>query len=263
MIERRIEIETADGAMPVFVTHPEDESPFAPVVVYMDVWGVREQLYDIARRIATVGYVGVVPNLYYREGGGSFGNFRHPDGRTRSLKDLDAAERDKILAYHSHLTDLMAIADTGAMIKFFNADAAVRIGPAGSVGYCMGGRHVLCAATAFPDTFIASASLHPTRLVGDDKASPHRAVGAVRGEFYAGFGERDHYTPPEVITAVREAFAAAEAHYEDIVHADTDHGYAIPDRDVFSKHAAARDWERIFPMYRRQLGVGADAPAGS
>jgi carboxymethylenebutenolidase len=33
------------------------------VVVYMDVWGIREELYDIARRIATAGYYAVVPDL--------------------------------------------------------------------------------------------------------------------------------------------------------------------------------------------------------
>ena len=32
-----------------------------------------------------------------------------------------------------------------------------------------------------------------------------------------------------------------------------EHGYAIPDRDVFDKQAAERDWELIFAMYHRQL----------
>ena len=42
--------------MPSFVTHPEQDGPFPVVVVFMDVWGVREELFDIARRIGTVGY---------------------------------------------------------------------------------------------------------------------------------------------------------------------------------------------------------------
>ena len=37
------------------------------------------------------------------------------------------------------------------------------------------------------------------------------------------------------------------------VHAGCDHGYALPDRDVFNKAAANRDWENIFAMFRRQL----------
>jgi hypothetical protein len=43
MHEKTIEIHTADGRMETFITHPEQGGPFAPVVVYMDVWGLREE----------------------------------------------------------------------------------------------------------------------------------------------------------------------------------------------------------------------------
>ena len=56
MHEKIIEIPTADGRMETFITHPEADGPFAPVLIYMDVWGVREELYDIARRVGTVGH---------------------------------------------------------------------------------------------------------------------------------------------------------------------------------------------------------------
>ena len=56
MIEKFADIPTADGAMDAFVTHPEGGGPFPAVLVLMDIWGLREELFDIARRIATVGY---------------------------------------------------------------------------------------------------------------------------------------------------------------------------------------------------------------
>jgi carboxymethylenebutenolidase len=37
------------------------------------------------------------------------------------------------------------------------------------------------------------------------------------------------------------------------VHPGADHGYPLPDRDVFDKRAANRDWEIIFAMFRRCL----------
>jgi carboxymethylenebutenolidase len=40
-------------------------------------------------------------------------------------------------------------------------------------------------------------------------------------------------------------------HYE--VHRGADHGYALPDRDVYDKHCANRDWELIFALFHRQL----------
>ena len=51
MKDRIVEIPTKAGRMPTFVTHPEQDGPFPPVIVFMDVWGVRDELYDIARRI--------------------------------------------------------------------------------------------------------------------------------------------------------------------------------------------------------------------
>ena len=67
MIEREIDIATADGAMNTFITHPEEGGPFPVVIFYMDAPGKREELHDMARRIATVGYYVLLPNLYYRQ----------------------------------------------------------------------------------------------------------------------------------------------------------------------------------------------------
>jgi carboxymethylenebutenolidase len=259
MKERIVEIETPDGRMDSFITHPEQGGPFPPVVRFMDVWGVREQLYDLARRIGTVGYAAVVPNFYYRKGGITF-DFRHPDGKTISLSALEKAKQDEILGFLSHLTDDFAVSDTGAVLDFLAGDEAVRPGPVGSVGYCLGGRLVIRAAGAFPDAFQAGASLHGTRLVTDAPDSPHLDAPKMKGEIYCGFGELDHYTPPDVIAAVRDAFAGATVDYHDLVHSQVDHGYAIPDRDVFDKTAAERDWERIFAMYQRQLQPYGNAP---
>jgi len=68
MKERRIDIPTPAGQMETFITHPNGDGPFPPVILYMDVWGLREELFDIARRIATVGYYCAVPDFYYRQG---------------------------------------------------------------------------------------------------------------------------------------------------------------------------------------------------
>ena len=61
MEERIVQVPTADGRMETFITHPEQGGPFAAVVLFMDVWGIREELCDIARRIGTVGYCAVCP----------------------------------------------------------------------------------------------------------------------------------------------------------------------------------------------------------
>ena len=68
MIERIVDIETRCGRISTFVTHPEADGPFPAVIIYMDIWGVRDELFEIARRVGTVGYYCMVPDFYYREG---------------------------------------------------------------------------------------------------------------------------------------------------------------------------------------------------
>jgi carboxymethylenebutenolidase len=62
MIERHLDIPTADGAMNTFVVFPEEGGPFPGVLFYMDAPGKREELHDMARRLACVGYYVVLPS---------------------------------------------------------------------------------------------------------------------------------------------------------------------------------------------------------
>ena len=68
MKEQIVDIKTKDGAMETFLVCPERGGPYPPVLFLMDAPGVREELYDMARRLATSGYYVILPNLYYRAG---------------------------------------------------------------------------------------------------------------------------------------------------------------------------------------------------
>lgn len=253
MHEREINIPTKAGNMPTFTCHPTEDGPHPAVVIYMDVWGLREELLDIARRVATVGYYVLLPDLYYRDGRVR-NQYRDENGRMISFLKLTEAQRAVVLAPHNKLTDNMVVEDTGAILDFIGRGEPVRPGPVGSIGYCMGGRHVFRVAAAFPDRFRASACLHGTSLVTDAPDSPHLDARRAKGELYCGHGERDHYSEPENIRAIDEALKGTGVACRQEIHKGIDHGYALPDRDIHDKPAANRDWELIFAMFRRQLG---------
>ena len=90
--------------------------------------------------------------------------------------------------------------------------------------------------------FRATMSLHGTNLVTEKEEPPHLLAGKMQGEVYCGFAEKDSFAPPELVAAMEQAFAGA-------------HGYALPDRDIYDKVAANRDWEIFFPMLRQQTGT--------
>jgi carboxymethylenebutenolidase len=250
MIESMLDIPLPSGTMDAFIAYPQHDGPHPAVLILMDFWGIREEFFDIARRVATVGYCCIVPNFYYRQGRVRF-ELRDERGRMKSYVTIPQAEQQRMQDQLRRLTDEMAMDDIGALLQFLRTQP-VTAGPKGAIGWCLGGRYVLQAAATYPDDFRAVASMHGTRLVTDAPLSPHKLGDKPRGEIYCAYGEHDDLTGPEVRSAIEQAYGGrSEVRFRAIVHAGAHHGYALPDRDVYDKAAANRDWEHIFPMLER------------
>lgn len=244
MIEATIDIATADGAMPTFITHPEQGGPHPPVILYMDAPGIREELRDFARRIATAGYYVMLPNLYYRDGGPGF-----PPSEERS-----EAQSEQMYALMDGLTNARIVEDTRPLMAHADGDAGARGGAMGCIGYCMSGQYVLTVAGTFPDRFKAMASLHGVKLMTDAEDSPHRLIPRLQGGQYFGFAERDHWAPLDMVADFKTLLDQQGANALVEVHPDTEHGFVFPARKVFHKNEAERNWERVFALFRAQLG---------
>lgn len=252
--ERAIDVLTHEGNMKTFVACPGEGGPFAPVILYMDIWGIREELREIARRIAGAGYAAILPDFYYRQGDDVHTEIYGDDGRMISLHKLDKAAEARVQGPRANLSGKMVMDDTAALLRFIDGEAAMKPGPVGTIGWCMGGWMVFAAAGTFPERLQAGASLHGTRLISDKPDSPHLLVDKFRGELYAGFGELDHLTPPAMAKELGRMLERGTVEYRAEIHAGAEHGYALPDRDIFDASAADRDWAQIFAMWRRVLG---------
>ncbi|HYJ44183.1 MAG TPA: dienelactone hydrolase family protein [Xanthobacteraceae bacterium] len=252
MIEKMVEVPTADGKMDAFVVHPDEGGPFPSVFILMDIWGLREELFDVARRVAVTGYHCILPNFWYRRGKIRF-EFRNDKGQMRSLLDLPQKVQDELHDNMNLVTDPMAMADIRSVLNHLDGEP-VRRGPKGSIGFCLGGRLGLAAAGHYPEDFRATASLHGTRLVNETPDSPHLLADKFKGSIYCGFAEKDHWAPPATIAAMDKLMKGRDhVRYRAVVHAGTVHGYSLPDRDIYHKQSANRDWEHIFAMFKREL----------
>ena len=194
MIEQTVDIATPDGACTTFIAHPDRGGPHPAVLFYMDAPGIREELRDMARRLASAGYYVVLPNMYYRAGVMELGVM---DGSPGSdwLKRMFALMRT--------LTIPMVMSDTKALLAYIDTQSAANKGKVGAVGYCMSGRYAISAAATFPDRVTAAASFYGVSLVTDQADSPHLATRNVKGEIYVACANTDPYAPPEMIDAVR------------------------------------------------------------
>jgi carboxymethylenebutenolidase len=246
MIERTIDIPTKDGATTTFIVHPERGGPHPAILFFMDAPAIREELRDMARRLASVGYYVMLPNLYYRSGVMELGSFSTPaDGETRK----------KMFELMGSLTIPLIMEDTDALIAFLDADPAASKGPIGTVGYCMSGRYALSAAVRHPERVAAAASIYGVSLVTDQSDSPHLTVlNAPNTEFYVGCAEIDSYAPLEMVEQFAQAMSVGGVNAEVEIYPKVEHGFAFPQRAAFNKDAAERHWERLLALFGRMPG---------
>ncbi len=242
LYEADVVVTTKYGPMPCFAAAPADGGPVPAVIFYMDAPGIREELRNMARRIAKRGYFCLLPDMYYRLGLLRFDTARRTDGMSKTL-----------LAAMDHLTNEMVVDDTGGMLAWLDAQDKIKVGPVGCVGYCMSGRYITTVAARFPSRIAAAASLYGVGIVTDQEDSPHLLLDKVQGELYYGFAETDGSVPDHVIPDLTKALEAAGRRHRIEIFPATQHGFVFPERPVFAPEAAEQAWERQFDLWERNL----------
>src|SRR5260370_1831430 len=248
MVEQEIRIRTADGDMTTFVVRPDGDGPFPVAVIFMDGVGDRDQLKANARRFAADGYYCVAPDLYYREGDRL--NF---DRCRRATDGVKGPEAGRMMKAASSVTPANVAADTRALLAAIRSDPAAASGPKVCVGYCLGARVSLHAASALADEFVAAAGIHPGALITDKPDSPHHDLASVRGELYFAFAETDRTVTAEIVAQFREELRHHLSRGVVERLPGTSHGFAMADLPVYNREAAEHHFERTLDLWRRNL----------
>ncbi len=244
MIERHVDIGTKDGRMKTFICHPERSGPHPMIIFLMDAPGIREELRDMARRLGTVGYYVMLPNLYYRFNVDELGPY---------MGEAHSAIREKFMKLKDTLTMDMVMEDVGELIVHAGKDAAASTGAIGCVGYCMSGRYAINTAVCHGNQVRAAASIYGTELVSGQPDSPHLAAQRTHARLYFACAETDPYAPIETIDRLRRELSDKEATTEVEIYPGTQHGFAFAQRPAYIKWAAERHWERLFTLFREEL----------
>lgn len=251
MHESTVAVTTADGTMETFIVHPYAQQPSPVVMIYMDMWGMREILRGIARRVAAAGYYCAMPDLYYRSGQVRYAEHEMKEPRL-AFNMLEPVRQKLLRATMDGLSDEMVMQDTAELLRHIDRDRG-RPGSVGVMGFCMGGRHAMCAAGRFSQRVAAAACIHGVDLIKTGPDSPHLLAQKGNADIYCGHAEHDQYAAPDVVEKLSASFAGSDVRYRYTLHPGAKHAYAIPDRDVYDERAAERDWEEILSMFKRRL----------
>ncbi len=243
-----VDVPTGDGAADAILAAPIDGGLYPAVLLYMDAFGLRPRLEEMAARLAGEGYVVLVPNVFYRRGRAPLVDLEgldEPSGRGRVFGVLRP-----IMQAH---TPARAMLDADAYLAHLAAHPQVADGPIGTVGYCMGGALALRTAAHFPDRVAAAASFHGGRLVTDQRDSPHTLADRIKAEVYLGHADHDDSITPEQQEVLAQALTAAGVRFVAEVYEGAAHGFTMADTAAYDTEAEARHWDRLLDLFNRTL----------
>jgi len=230
--DSRIHVERVDYASPkgsaemrAYVARPANARGKLPaVIVIHENRGLNPYIEDVARRLATEGYVAVAPDALAPVGG-----YPGDEDKAREMfAKLDPTKRTE---------DLMAAV---AYVKS-RPDFS---GKYGAIGFCFGGGIVNTMATRFPD-LAAGVPYYGVQPKPEDAAK-------IRSPILAHYASED-----ERITSGWPAYdkVLAEHHVEHqgFIYPNTQHGFHNDTTPRYDEAAAKLSWERTLKFFQQHL----------
>lgn len=239
-------ITTDAGQAEAYLTRPDDQRR-PGVLFFMDAIGVRERTKQMADRIASWGYVVLMPNVFYREG--------TADELKPEMDLTDPEQRAKfgeisaprVKAYTPDLSN----PDTE---RWFDTLSQYATTPYGTVGFCMGARLAIRAAALRPDEVAAVAGFHGANLVEEASDSPHRLVSDTKAEYLFGHADNDKLNGADAIAELERSLDAAGLTYTSDVYPDAPHGYTMSDTSSYQEAGEKKAFGELEAFFARTLG---------
>ncbi len=244
-----ITIEVAGAPVDAVLAKPPSGSG-PGVLMFMDAFGLRPRIDQIAREVASWGYMVLAPNVFHRDGTADelapTGDLTTPEGMYAFFQQ--AGPRI------GHLTTELALADIAAYLDTLQALPGVQPGPVGVVGFCMGGRLALRAAGLAPQRVAACAGFHVSGLVTDQPDSPHLVIAGSTAEYLFAHADNDRGLTPADSAALGDTIARAGLRGTSEIYAGSMHGYTMADTAAWNQAAYHRAMDELRALFARTLG---------
>lgn len=241
-----IDIKTQDGNCDAFIAYPGDKGPYPAVLFFMDAYGPRAYLYEMAKTIAARGFYVLLPNMFYRVRKAPVVDIKFPV----RPEDIEAA-RKQIMPLLQVFTPELGMRDADVFLDFLAQQKQVRPGPIGVTGYCMGGGLAIRTAANYPDRVAVAASFHGGSLATEAPNSPHLLLKKIKAELYIAYAQNDKTMPPEQVERMRRALEESGIAYEAEVYSGTSHGFTMADLPAYNEAGLKRHWEKLFKLFER------------
>ena len=244
-----LDVPASDGAADALLAVPDAPGRYPGILLYMDAFGLRPRIAEMAGRFADAGYVVLAPNVFHR-------SQRSP---LVDVADLaDPAQREKVfgtvMPMMQALTADLAEQDARSWLAFLAEHESVADGAFGTIGYCMGGRLALRTGSVASDLVAAVAGYHPGHLATDAPDSPHLSFPGLQAEVYLGYADNDGSMDLDQQTRVAQALDAAGVTFTAELYQGAIHGFTMADTASYGAEHEQRHWDTSLDLFARSLG---------
>jgi len=182
----RITIEGRNGAFGAYIAHPK-AAPAPAVVVLHEVFGVNADIREKCQELAEQGFIGVAPELYWRQERGVDLSVRSESDWQHGLRLNQAYDRD------AGAKDIKDTANTVAKLPECTSKVAV-------LGYCIGG--LMTFLTAVRYGVDAAVAYH-----GGDTEKYLGEVDGLHAPLLMHLGEEDEFISKSAQAKIKAALA--------------------------------------------------------
>lgn len=210
-----------------YLVVPKNLQGTAPVILVVhENRGLNPYIKDVARRLATKGFIAFAPDALHPLGGYP-GN--DDDGRNMQ-KEMDKRKLEE---------DFIAAAQ-------FIKSHKLSSGKLGAVGFCYGGYIINMLAATLPEQLDAGVPFYGT----PPEASIRNQVKGPLLIHFAGLDDRVNGTWPDY----EQALQANQADYEAFIYEGVNHGFHNDSTGRYAPTEAELAWERSIEFFKKHLG---------
>jgi carboxymethylenebutenolidase len=243
--EAEVTIKTPDGKCDAHFVHPKSGAS-AAVLVWPDIFGLRDPFRQMGKRLAESGYAVLTVNPFYRT--------QKAPTAPPTPDFQDPATRAALLKLAGTLNATTHNTDANAFVSWLDAQKQVnKKRKMGTTGYCMGGPMVFRAAAARADRIGAGATFHGGGLTTDAPDSPHLLIPKMKAAFLICIADNDDKTNPASKDILRKSFADAKVPAVVEVFAGAQHGWCSIDSQVYNKEQAEKAWAAQLQLFKNAL----------
>jgi carboxymethylenebutenolidase len=248
MTEKLISIQTGDGTCEAFLCYPDHKKAKIPaILLYMDAIGVRPAMEEMAKKLASKGYLVLLPNLFYRQA-----KIPVLHGLKDKMSPEDMGKLTPPLGeLIPSLTPEMLLKDAEHYLKTLTHHELAREGKVALIGYCFGGGHALRTAAYFTDKISLVASFHGGNLASDKPNSPHLLLSQVKAELYFAHADKDKSMPAEQIERLESALEENQNEFVSEIYPAALHGFTMSDLPAYNQEACDRHWNNLFSLLEK------------